>query len=562
MLSEAERTAALYSLLQHSTQVQIRFFMTVLQQMARSDPMSALLSPATGVGGSMQAQMEAKLAGLSLRSPNNRTSFGAPSHSSKRDSFGGAAVQEQYLTPESALANAGEGPAAPNNNNNNNASPPSPAAAKTTTTAANNKASNRISAPGTLNSLNHSWMGGPQLDQVLERGPSPSGESVSSARSGNNHHDAAAAARPKSTDFTGLANGPPGSAAVAAFARSPRLGEENSAGGLFPLSPAPGNWANMVNTPAVPMFQTNHSTIQEQAQAQAAAYGGGPVPKLSEAPKRRTSGKSTSSAQGQAGNNIYNEHGELAHSGQNQPGRGLQSPGLVGGGFQGPGAGTWGGVRSPSLGGLDGGFGASANNFGLGVGGLGAGLGLGGGIGGFGAVSPSPSDIAFQMSQLQLQQLQLQQLQQLQQLGVAGAGGLGMGLPGGGLLGGGGAGGGGGYGGGGASGGGGGYGGLGMGSAPRNSSSSTHRGMSLGGGGIGGGKRSPMLSVSGGGGRSPSLGGLRRESGAGGSGSVAAATEEDTDIRVLEDVPQWLRTLRLHVSAGRYTIWATKSNVD
>jgi hypothetical protein len=48
VLSEAERTAALYSLLQQSTQVQIRFFITVLQQMARSDPMTALLSPAVG----------------------------------------------------------------------------------------------------------------------------------------------------------------------------------------------------------------------------------------------------------------------------------------------------------------------------------------------------------------------------------------------------------------------------------------------------------------------------------------------------------------------------------
>jgi hypothetical protein len=46
VLSEAERTAALYSLLQSSTQVQMRFFVTVLQQMARADPMSALLSPA------------------------------------------------------------------------------------------------------------------------------------------------------------------------------------------------------------------------------------------------------------------------------------------------------------------------------------------------------------------------------------------------------------------------------------------------------------------------------------------------------------------------------------
>ncbi|KAF9103196.1 hypothetical protein BGX29_003661 [Mortierella sp. GBA35] len=43
--SEAERTAALYSLLQHSSQVQIRFFITVLQQMAKKDPVGALLSP-------------------------------------------------------------------------------------------------------------------------------------------------------------------------------------------------------------------------------------------------------------------------------------------------------------------------------------------------------------------------------------------------------------------------------------------------------------------------------------------------------------------------------------
>ena len=46
VLSEAERTAALYSLLQQTTQVQIRFFIQVLQQMSMSHPMSGLLSPA------------------------------------------------------------------------------------------------------------------------------------------------------------------------------------------------------------------------------------------------------------------------------------------------------------------------------------------------------------------------------------------------------------------------------------------------------------------------------------------------------------------------------------
>lgn len=46
VLSEAERTAALYALLQQTTQVQIRFFIQVLQQMAKSHPMSGVLSPA------------------------------------------------------------------------------------------------------------------------------------------------------------------------------------------------------------------------------------------------------------------------------------------------------------------------------------------------------------------------------------------------------------------------------------------------------------------------------------------------------------------------------------
>ena len=46
VLCEAERTAALYALLQQTTQVQIRFFIQVLQQMSKDLPMSGVLSPA------------------------------------------------------------------------------------------------------------------------------------------------------------------------------------------------------------------------------------------------------------------------------------------------------------------------------------------------------------------------------------------------------------------------------------------------------------------------------------------------------------------------------------
>jgi hypothetical protein len=46
VLSESERTSALYALLQQATQMQIRFFIQVLQEMAKNHPMSGILSPA------------------------------------------------------------------------------------------------------------------------------------------------------------------------------------------------------------------------------------------------------------------------------------------------------------------------------------------------------------------------------------------------------------------------------------------------------------------------------------------------------------------------------------
>jgi hypothetical protein len=45
LLCEAERTTALYSIVQHATQVQIRFLIAVLTKMANQDPLGALLSP-------------------------------------------------------------------------------------------------------------------------------------------------------------------------------------------------------------------------------------------------------------------------------------------------------------------------------------------------------------------------------------------------------------------------------------------------------------------------------------------------------------------------------------
>lgn len=55
-LSEPERTATMYALLQHSTPLQIRFFVTVLQQLGNQDPVSSLLSPVYAEYGKVETQ--------------------------------------------------------------------------------------------------------------------------------------------------------------------------------------------------------------------------------------------------------------------------------------------------------------------------------------------------------------------------------------------------------------------------------------------------------------------------------------------------------------------------
>jgi hypothetical protein len=47
VLSEAERTAATYALIQQTTQMQQRFFAQVLNQMSRSHPISGVISPSS-----------------------------------------------------------------------------------------------------------------------------------------------------------------------------------------------------------------------------------------------------------------------------------------------------------------------------------------------------------------------------------------------------------------------------------------------------------------------------------------------------------------------------------
>ncbi|KAL2868801.1 protein vts1 [Aspergillus lucknowensis] len=87
VLSEAERTAALYALLQQTTQVQIRFFIQVLQQMAKSHPMSGLLSPANfGEKDAMSNRLSDAMSKLNVDSSRNSLGRPPPSPGAKRNS--------------------------------------------------------------------------------------------------------------------------------------------------------------------------------------------------------------------------------------------------------------------------------------------------------------------------------------------------------------------------------------------------------------------------------------------------------------------------------------------
>lgn len=216
VLSEAERTAALYSLLQESTQVQIRFFITVLQQMARSDPVSALLSPSHH-SGNMAEQMEAKLASLGLKSPSANKAPASPGNRGYRQSSDAAG----FLSPNVAAMY----------------SPGNADAASTLAAQRAKLKANRTSAPGTLIGESRNYSGG-QLDQVQERGGSPNPQQQQQRALSGDY-----SSRPKSTDMGNNVG------------RSPRasgpLDDQ-----LSPIT-ATGNWSSMVNTPLVPMFTDN-----------------------------------------------------------------------------------------------------------------------------------------------------------------------------------------------------------------------------------------------------------------------------------------------------------------
>ncbi|KAF7288364.1 SAM domain-containing protein [Mycena chlorophos] len=468
VLSEAERTAALYSLLQHSTQVQIRFFITVLQQMARSDPMTALLSPA--VGGSMQQQMEAKLA--SLKSPGLKSGLPASPTARNFNTPGNRQslieTPNNYLSPDSA--SLGQSP---------------DAASTLAQQRAKLKASNaahRISAPITMSTAGsgNTWGAG-GLGQVVEtnRTPSP-GPTTPNEDLVNT--------RPKSTGSPGLV----GQVQVVQEATVPAHAGSES-------------WASMVTTPAMQMFAKTEP--KEKAPEWKAPGGSAPapgVPRMGDPTiYRRGAAGAGGGGRSQQQDDMYDDNGNFVPRGGN-PAVPMGRPG-------------WNNTPSPAnnnnrFGNSDDGRGGGGSNNGRGGNGNGAFGGMGGMNGGMNpfagvnmnmlamGISPETQLLAAQMAQAQ----------------IAAAGGVGaFGMPGmpgmGGIA------------------------GAPWLAGPPNMGMNAGRmgmGMGMGGGRPPNSARTPRSATS-------SSGGM-------GMGIATPKNEEDVDPALLNDIPAWLRSLRLH----------------
>ena len=196
--------------------------------------------------------------------------------------------------------------------------------------------------------------------------------------------------RPKSTDFSGAAN---------SF-RAPRPND-----GLDSLSPIPGeSWASMVNTPLIPMFQNTNKDQQRNGQNLDAAVNklndwaaGNRVPLMEDPKKFRRPSKASSvvsnSDQHSEDQQIGGERQRFRNvsGSNNNPNHNVNNHNQ-------PGPGNWGStLRSPALsagigrfnddGGLNSGVGIGGFNVGLGSPGIGMGMPNGGMLGGM-PVSP------------------------------------------------------------------------------------------------------------------------------------------------------------------------------
>jgi hypothetical protein len=244
VLSEAERTAATYALIQQTTQMQQRFFAQVLNQMSKSHPISGVLSPANfGEKDPMSSRLSDAMSKLNVE--GSRHSMGRPPVSpagNKRNSgLDTSTIHAMFPDAAAAIAQQKEAYAQQTGN-----APPSN---RNSTIDRSSLAAPIISAPRESKTDSLNWRQPQSQNQAESRPKSSSGQQNQQ--------------QPPMGQFSQ----PPLSAGL----RSPRpLGQQSGAGSIqqttltapdqheIPLlSPYnAGSWASMTNTPMVPNFNT------------------------------------------------------------------------------------------------------------------------------------------------------------------------------------------------------------------------------------------------------------------------------------------------------------------
>ncbi|TLD33117.1 hypothetical protein PspLS_00425 [Pyricularia sp. CBS 133598] len=236
VLSEAERTAALYALLQQTTQVQIRFFIQVLQQMGKNHPMSGVLSPANFDKDPMSNRLSDAMNKLSVDSARNSIARGPTSQGAKRQS-GLDASTINMMFPDAAAAIATE-------------------KAKFTQQTGNQPPSNRNStAVDNRNSL----AGAPEGNDANGQHPTSPWGTGDAARAKPAPGQAPMGQFAAPSIGAGLRSPRPGPLGGNSQIQNTTLTASDKPGGELGVAspfggPSGGNWASMVNTPMAANF--------------------------------------------------------------------------------------------------------------------------------------------------------------------------------------------------------------------------------------------------------------------------------------------------------------------
>ncbi|KAI9849714.1 MAG: Flap-structured DNA-binding and RNA-binding protein [Sclerophora amabilis] len=285
VLSEAERTAALYALLQQTTQVQIRFFIQVLKHMSKSHPMSGVLSPANFESGrhhwwspstfalivlTEKDPMSNRLSDAMnrLSADGSRNSFTRPPPSpgvnaaNKRNSgLDPSKIHAMFPDAAAALATqkakfTQENGKAPESNRN------SAAYENRSSLAAPS-----ISAPGGKDTMSQ--------PPSSPWGPRPTNEQQPIARpkSSSGQQPMGQFAQPPSSAGLRSPNAQPvsGSSNLQSTTVNAPDNHGSDLPALSPYNAGNGNWASMVNTPMVPSFNQQASANQADMVANATA---------------------------------------------------------------------------------------------------------------------------------------------------------------------------------------------------------------------------------------------------------------------------------------------------